>query len=148
MKQLRNIRTLTAWIGLLGLVLTLSLRANDSKDAKAEKPAPKGYYDVESPQAASILKRFPKLIILDIRTPREYAAGHLKGAKNIDFFEDNFAAEIGKLDPKKGYLVHCASGGRSGKSMKTFKEKGFTTVYHIADGYKGWVAAKLPTVKE
>ena len=103
---------------------------------------------MESPQAASILKRFPKLIILDIRTPREFAEGHLKGAKNIDFFEEDFAAKVDKLDRKKGYLVHCASGGRSGKSMKLFKEKGFTTIYHIADGYKGWVAAELPTVKK
>lgn len=143
--NLRHLSKLPALAALLSILLCLSLPA---EEAQPEKPAPKGFYDVESPQAASILKRFPKLIILDIRTPREFAEGHLKGAKNIDFFEEDFAAKVDKLDRKKGYLVHCASGGRSGKSMKLFKEKGFTTVYHIADGYKGWVAADLPTVKK
>ena len=112
----------------------------------ATKKAPEGFYDLESPQASSVLKRFSTLIILDIRTPKEFAAGHLKGAKNVDFFSDDFGAKLDKMDKSKGYVVHCASGGRSGRSMRMFKEKGFNTVYHIADGYKGWIAANLPVV--
>ena len=130
------------WMGLFGLGATNVLHAED------QKVAPKGFYDMESPQAAAMLKKFPSFVILDIRTPREFAAGHLKGAKNIDFYGDDFAAKLKKLDKKKGYLVHCASGGRSGKSMKQFKIQGFTTIYHIDDGYRGWVAAKLPVVKQ
>ena len=121
-----------------------ALGQSDQPDKK--KSAPAGFYDIESPQAASILKRFPNFVILDIRTPKEFAAGHLKGAKNVDFFGNDFASKIEKLDRKKSYLVHCASGGRSGRSMKIFKDKGFTAIYHLADGYKGWVAAKQPTV--
>lgn len=131
---------------MIALCLTLlpTLMAEDKKTVT--KKAPEGYYDLESPQAASVIKRFSSLVILDIRTPKEFAAGHLKGAKNLDFFSDNFGSLLDKLDKSKGYVVHCASGGRSGRSMKTFKDKGFKTVYHIADGYKGWIAAKLPVV--
>jgi phage shock protein E len=128
------------WIGLFGIGATNVIQAED------QKIAPKGYYDMGSPQAAAMLKKFPGFVILDIRTPGEFAAGHLKGAKNIDFRSNNFAAQIKKLDKKKGYLVHCASGGRSGNSMKQFKSQGFTTIYHIEDGYRGWMTAKLPVV--
>jgi rhodanese-related sulfurtransferase len=128
------------WTGLFGIEASNSLQAED------QKVAPKGYYDMGSPQAAAMLKKFPSFVILDIRTPKEFAAGHLKGAKNVDFFGADFAAQLKKLDKKKGYLVHCASGGRSGKSMKQFKDQGFTTIYHIDDGYRGWTTAKLPVV--
>ena len=141
-----NLTVVAARVGvlILSLAMVSSLSAEDKN--VTEKSPPVGFYDVASPQASSIIKRFPKLRILDIRTPKEFAAGHLKGAKNIDYFGDDFAAQIDKLDKKKGYVVHCASGGRSGKSMKLLKDKGFSTIYHIADGYKGWVAAKLPVV--
>lgn len=115
--------------------------------AEEKKVAPSGFYDLKTPQVAAILKKFPNFVILDIRTPKEFNAGHLKGAKNIDFYDDNFAGKIAKLSKEKSYLVHCASGGRSGRSMSVFKEQGFQTVYHLADGYRGWVAAKQPTVK-
>ncbi len=115
--------------------------------AEELSPPPKGFHDLKSPKAAVVLKKFGGFVILDIRTPKEFAAGHLKDAKNIDFFADNFAARLDKLDKTKPYLVHCASGGRSGRSMKAFKDKGFTTIYHLSDGYRGWVAAKQPVVK-
>ena len=129
---------------VLLMALGPDLQGEEEQEKEKTKNPPSGYYDIESPQASAILKKFPKVIVLDIRTPREYQGGHLKNAKNIDFFEDNFGAEIGKLDKKKAYLVHCASGGRSGRSMAQFKELGFTTIYHLADGYKGWVKANLP----
>ena len=135
---------LVAAVLMVGLIAFGSLTCV-GQDQK--KVAPKGYYDMESAQAAAMLERFPTFVILDIRTPKEFAAGHLKGAKNIDFFRDDFGEKLKKLDKPKGYLVHCASGGRSGRSMKQFKQQGFTTIYHISDGYKGWVASKLPVVK-
>ena len=131
----------------LGLVLLSGSIALFGAE-KGEKKAPQGFFDIESPQAASILGRFANFVILDIRTPKEFEAGHLKRAKNIDYFADDFARKIDKLDRNQAYLVHCASGGRSGRSMTVFKEKGFTTIYHLADGYKGWVAAKQPVVKQ
>ena len=60
---------------------------------------------------------------------------------------DRLKAKLAKLDRKKPYLVHCASGGRSGKSMQLFRDLGFTRVYHMNDGFRGWEKAKLPAEK-
>ena len=132
---------------LISCSLVIALGANLSTTADERKVAPKGFSDLQTPQVAAILKKFPDFVVLDIRTPKEFNAGHLKGAKNIDFYSDHFASEIAKLPKDKSYLVHCASGGRSGRSLSQFKKLGFETVYHLADGYRGWVAAQQPTVK-
>lgn len=102
---------------------------------------------VEAPQAAELLSKDTEVIVLDIRTPKEFKAGHIKGAKNIDFYEDDFAEQIGKLDRSKTYLVHCASGGRSGKSLELFEKLDFVTIYHLDGGFKGWEKAGKPVEK-
>lgn len=111
-----------------------------------QNPAPlkAGYHEIQSKQANEILKEHEEMVILDIRTEKEYAAGHIKKAKWVDFYQDDFKAKLDKLDKKKPYLVHCASGGRSGKSMQLFKDLGFTRVYHMNDGFRGWEKAQLP----
>jgi rhodanese-related sulfurtransferase len=105
---------------------------------------------VDAKAAAKLLasddkKKAP--VILDIRTPDEFKEGHLKGAKNIDFFEDSFEAEVAKLDKDKNYLVHCKSGGRSTKSLKVFKKLGFKNIYHLDGGFIAWEEAEQEVVK-
>ena len=103
--------------------------------------------NLKATEISAALKKDEKIIILDVRTATEYAEGHLAGAKNIDFLAKDFGAKIAKLDPKKTYVVHCKSGGRSGRSMKQFKAKGFVKILHMSDGYLGWIDAKLPIKK-
>lgn len=88
-----------------------------------------------------------EVIVLDIRTPAEFAEGHIEGALNIDFNADNFADNIDKLDKSKEYLVHCRSGGRSGRSLPTFESLGFEKILHLDGGMNGWVEAGLSTKK-
>ncbi len=97
--------------------------------------------------AAKLLKDDPKVVILDIRTPKEFGEGHLKGARNIDFNAADFEANLKKLETEKTYLVHCASGGRSTKSLDLFKKLGFKSVVHLDGGYKGWEKAGQPVEK-
>lgn len=87
------------------------------------------------------------VIVLDIRTPTEFAEGHIEGALNIDFNADDFADNIGKLDKSKEYLVHCRSGGRSGRSLPTFESLGFEKILHLDGGMLAWVEAGLSTKK-
>ncbi|NNE92107.1 MAG: rhodanese-like domain-containing protein [Verrucomicrobiales bacterium] len=82
-----------------------------------------------------------KIVILDVRTPGEFADGHLAGAENIDFSADGFEEKVGKLDRDKTYVVHCRSGNRSGRSMKVFKELKFKSILHMSDGFLGWQEA-------
>ncbi len=102
---------------------------------------------VDGAAAAKLLKEDPSITILDIRTPDEFTAGHISGAVNIDFNDKGFAAQIKALDTSKRYLVHCKSGGRSGKSLAKFSELGFTKIVHLDDGFDGWKAAGHPVLK-
>ncbi len=143
------------WAGFLGVVFALHVLPNVHGEAEEESGAatilpvaPRGFYDIRSPQAAALLKTYPNVVILDIRTPKEFKAGHLRGAKNLDYFADDFEAKLDALSKTKTYLVHCASGGRSGKALKVLKRKKFAAVYHLKDGYKGWVAAKFPVIRD
>ncbi|MCB1203673.1 MAG: rhodanese-like domain-containing protein [Verrucomicrobiae bacterium] len=103
--------------------------------------------DVSVDKAAELLAAGEKVTILDIRTPEEFADGHLKDAVNVDFTGDDFESSISKLDPAKPYLVHCAAGGRSGRSMELFKKLKFAKIYHLVDGYNGWADAGKPVTK-
>lgn len=69
-----------------------------------------------------------KTIILDVRTPGEYAEGHLDGAKLVDFNGGQFQALLPDLDPNAEYLVYCRSGNRSGQAVAMMKERGFSNV--------------------
>lgn len=103
--------------------------------------------DVPVDKAAELLASEEKVTVLDIRTPEEFGDGHLKDAVNLDFNGGDFEAQLAKLDPAKPYLVHCAAGGRSGRSMELFKKLKFSKVYHLKEGYNGWVDAGKPVVK-
>lgn len=78
------------------------------------------------------------VVILDVRTPEETAQGMIEGAVGINFFDDNFEAEIDKLEIDKTYLVYCRSGARSGKAAHLMASKGFKKVYNLLGGYNAW----------
>lgn len=102
---------------------------------------------VDAAAAATLLAKRKDVVVLDIRTPGEFKGGHIAGAKNIDFYGSDFANKIRALDKSKSYLVHCASGGRSTRSLKVFKELNFKSIYHLDGGFKGWVKAGEPVEK-
>lgn len=84
------------------------------------------------------------VMVLDIRTPEEFAAGHIAGATNINFRAADFEKAIAALDKNQTYVLHCASGGRSTQSLPTFSKLGFKSVCHLDGGIKAWQKAKLP----
>lgn len=87
------------------------------------------------------------VITLDVRTPGEYAEGHLQGAQLIDFQSGNFENEIVTLDKNATYAVYCRSGNRSGQAVKVMQEAGFTNVFNMNGGVIDWANAGLPLVK-
>jgi rhodanese-related sulfurtransferase len=129
----------------LALFLAAGFAAAEEKEAKKD---PVTHLDAE--KAGKLLAEDDearKPVILDVRTPDEFAEGHLEGAKNIDFNAKDFAERLGKLDKEKPYLVHCRSGGRSGRSLATFEKLGFKKLYHLDGGILAWEDAGLPVVK-
>ena len=89
----------------------------------------------------------PNFLILDIRTPEEYAEGHLAGAVDLDFYAETFRESLAKLDRAGRYLVYCRSGARTKKAMEIMVELGFQEIYILAGGLNSWLAAGLPVVK-
>jgi rhodanese-related sulfurtransferase len=67
-------------------------------------------------------------VIIDVRTPEEFAGGHLEGALNIDVQSGDFAAEISQLDPAGDYFVYCRSGNRSGQAISQMSNMGFSSM--------------------
>jgi rhodanese-related sulfurtransferase len=76
----------------------------------------------------------PGVVVVDVRTPAEYAAGHLDGAINIDVESPTFAAQIAELDKDATYAVYCRTGRRSAVATGTMAESGFTKVYNLEGG--------------
>jgi rhodanese-related sulfurtransferase len=81
--------------------------------------------------------------LIDVRTPREYAAGHIPGSENIDWTSPDFEAAFARLDPATPVLLYCLVGGRSEQAKEYLAGKGFR-VKHLAEGYSAWKKAGLP----
>ena len=84
-----------------------------------------------------------KNILLDVRTPEEFAAGHVPGAINVDVKNANFEQEIQQLDPKKNYYIYWKSGVRAKSATEKMQKKGFKNARSFKDGmstYKGETA--------
>ena len=82
--------------------------------------------------------------LLDVRTPAEYAQGHIDGAINADINSADFANSIEKLNKENPVFVYCLSGGRSSAAAEQLKEKGFKEIYNLEGGVLAWNAAQLP----
>ena len=67
-------------------------------------------------------------IVLDVRTPAEYAAGHLQGAVLLDLSSGEFASALPSLDLNADYVVYCRSGNRSGQAVSMMVQQGATNV--------------------
>ena len=87
-------------------------------------------------------------LIIDIRTSAEFREGHLEGARQIDFLEEDFSTKVRKLDRTRAYLIHCRSGGRSSRSLALWKKLGFKKVYHLDGGILTWEKARHPVVTD
>lgn len=82
--------------------------------------------------------------VLDVRTPEEYAEGHVAGATLIDFYAPDFADRIAELDREATYVVYCRSGNRSGQATALMAQQGFASVNDVDGGVVAWEAAGLP----
>jgi len=99
---------------------------------------------VEPSRAAEIIATEPAAVILDIRTPEEFAQGFIDGAVNIDFYASDFPSQLDQLDKDAHYIVYCRSGNRSGEAMGTFADLGFEEVTEIDGGIVNWYQAGYP----
>ena len=84
--------------------------------------------------------------ILDVRTPAEVAEGFIEGARNIDFYREEFETEINSLDKDFTYAIYCRSGKRSGQAAEMMQNAGFISVFNLDGGMIDWANAGMPKV--
>jgi rhodanese-related sulfurtransferase len=89
----------------------------------------------------------PQFVVLDVRTPQEFKAGHLEGAINVDINGREFRDEIGRLDRQKTYLVYCRTGRRTGEAVRIMRDLGFENLLRFEGDIVRWRAENLPLVK-
>lgn len=70
-------------------------------------------------------------LVIDVRTPAEYAEGHVPDSLLIDVSASDFAAQISQLDPHQAYVVYCRSGNRSAVAINQMLAAGFTELYDM-----------------
>ena len=101
---------------------------------------------VNTTQATQLINREDALVV-DVREPNEFAAGHVLGAKNLPLAR--LEASGGELAKKKErpVIVYCDGGERSAKALATLKKHGYTRVANLSGGLAAWQQAGLPVEK-
>jgi rhodanese-related sulfurtransferase len=138
------------------LLITGLMHAEDAVATKKAQPAKKAAEtkratakNVTPDEVEKLLSLDPKPIVLDVRTPEEFASGHIPGATNIDSGDPDFAKKVAALEAeKRPVIVHCAAGGRSARMLPTVTAQKFPAVYHMNKGFSAWSAAGKPVEKK
>ena len=110
--------------------------ADDARDAGTTEVTASGQ-TLDAAQFAD-LAAGDGVVLLDVRTPEEFAAGHLDGAVNADVSAADFANQVAELDPDATYAVYCRSGNRSRTAMQVMQDAGIDGVADLAGGIDAW----------
>jgi phage shock protein E len=108
------------------------------------------YKEISVADAVQFIADHPDAIIIDARSPREFAAGHLPNAKNYNLTDDATYKDVLATitDKTKWYIVHSAVGHyRTVRALEYFEANGFEHAVAIDGGYAAWSKAGQPTVK-
>ncbi len=82
--------------------------------------------------------------VVDIRTPQEFASGHIKNAKNIDWYQRSFRTLIQDIPKEKPIAIYCRSGNRTSKAANLLQSLGFKEVVNLNYGIVEWSRYNLP----
>ena len=93
------------------------------------------------------LRQKPGAVVLDVRTPQEFAQGHVPGAVNMDISDPTFRKKLETLDKSKTYLVHCAKGVRSNRAVNLMSSLGLGGLYDYHAGFEDWKKQGKPVEK-
>lgn len=141
-----------AILGILVIVIlvagvTMAILKIDGKQNSDVLSVVTPFSDVAPPQFNQAISS-NKYTLIDVRTAEEYNGGHLKNAKQADFYQtQEFSDYLDSLDKNEKYLIYCRGGKRSAMTLEIMKKKGFSRVFDLAGGYSAWVASGLPTEK-
>lgn len=136
---------------MLVLLLSLVTGAVLASGCVGQETPPQIIEDITPQEAFALIqdnRDNPDFVIIDVRTPEEFAEEHIEDAINLDYYSETFQDELDTLDRDKTYLIYCRSGGRSGNALDIMAELDFREAYNMLGGINGWLAEGLPTTKE
>ena len=99
---------------------------------------------VNPTQATQLINREDALVV-DVREPGEYGAGHILGARNVPLARIGEAPVAKKMD--KPVIVYCDTGNRSAKAAAALRSQGYARAVNLAGGLGAWQQAGLPVEK-
>ncbi len=135
-------------IVIVGFILTGVWGQNETNSVASSQTQQLG--NITPKEAHTLIQEHqndPNFVILDVRTPGEFAQGHIENAINIDYYSKTFRDKLSELDRQKTYLVYCRSGNRSSRTLQIMKELNYNNAYNMTGGILQWNAQKLPIVK-
>jgi rhodanese-related sulfurtransferase len=119
----------TLKLSILVLVTILSMSCNTKSQSDAIK--------VLTP--TEFKQKSVKQTIIDIRAPQEFSEGHIEGAVNINYFDDNFLDQMAKYDKNQPIFIYCRSGNRTESASKKAADFGFKEIYDLEGGILYWI---------
>jgi phage shock protein E len=136
----RDARLTAQALSSASLVALLALSVFAASAAEERPPA-----QIDASELAERISAGSAPLILDVRTPAEFAAGHLPGARNLP--HDALAGRLGELGiaPSTEIVVHCHSGSRAAAAERVLRDAGYTSVRDLEGHWQGWREAGLPT---
>ena len=120
--------------------------AADEPAAATDGPTSVAPYGVVTIQQGAAINEFDSVTLIDVRTPAEFADGHIDGAELVDLNSGEFPTAIGEYDPDGQYLIYCRSGNRSAQAAAIMADLGFDQVWDMG-GIIDWEAAGFPVVE-
>ena len=115
-----------------------------SQPASAPAAAASASLPLISPQALleRQAKKDPSLFVLDVRTPKEFAAGHVPGAVNVPY--DQVASQLAQIPKDKDVVLYCRSGRRTGLAAEVLEANGYTKLEHLQGDMQAWLKDGRP----
>ena len=147
--ELVSFRVSRWWMTLIGAVVVsltmLIAGCSDSNDIWADKGSELTAVQGVGPQEFSAAIESGATVV-DVRTPEEFADGHIDGAINLDVNSPGFQQRVSELDSGGTYAVYCRSGNRSVVATQLMAEQGFTSMYDLSGGIIFWEDSGFPVV--
>jgi rhodanese-related sulfurtransferase len=100
-----------------------------------------GVVRLNADQFEAKLKSLQNVILIDVRTPEEFAQGYIPGAQLINIYDPDFQQKISALPNNQTVMVYCRSGNRSMQAVPALQKAGFKEIYELYGGMNAWYSA-------
>lgn len=122
----------------MGLLTGLAL-GSLAMGCQGPAKGPSSIRNIDGAELATVVREEPDALLLDVRTPEEYAAEKVRGARHINVLDDSFQERVSQAYPDKEapIYIYCKSGSRSMKAATLLEDMGYTHIFNVTGGIGG-----------